>query len=64
MTETTRRDEIAAGLAKVEAEIAEACRAAGRTRRELTLIAVTKTYPASDVRLLAELGVTRRRGEP
>ncbi|WP_371779347.1 YggS family pyridoxal phosphate-dependent enzyme [Streptosporangium subroseum] len=58
MTETTRRDEIAAGLAKVEAEIAEACRAAGRTRRELTLIAVSKTYPASDVRLLAELGVT------
>lgn len=58
MTETTRRDEIAAGLAKVEAEIAEACRAVGRARRELTLIAVSKTYPASDVRLLAELGVT------
>jgi pyridoxal phosphate enzyme (YggS family) len=58
VTETTRRDEIAAGLAKVEAEIAEACKAAGRTRRELTLIAVSKTYPASDVRLLAELGVT------
>jgi pyridoxal phosphate enzyme (YggS family) len=58
VTEATRRDEIAAGLAKVEAEIAEACRAAGRTRRELTLIAVSKTYPASDVRLLAELGVT------
>ncbi|MDP9845100.1 YggS family pyridoxal phosphate-dependent enzyme [Streptosporangium lutulentum] len=57
MTETTRRDEIAAGLAGVEAEIAEACRAAGRTRRELTLVAVSKTYPASDVRLLAELGV-------
>jgi pyridoxal phosphate enzyme (YggS family) len=58
VTETTRRDEIAAGLATVEAEIAEACRAVGRARRELTLIAVSKTYPASDVRLLAELGVT------
>ncbi|WP_433377239.1 YggS family pyridoxal phosphate-dependent enzyme [Streptosporangium sp. CA-115845] len=57
MTETTRRDEIAAGLARVEAEIAEACRAAGRSREELTLIAVSKTYPASDVRLLAGLGV-------
>jgi pyridoxal phosphate enzyme (YggS family) len=57
VTETTRRDEIAAGLATVEAEIAETCRATGRTRRELTLIAVSKTYPASDVRLLAELGV-------
>lgn len=58
MTETTRRDEIAAGLARVEAEIAEACRAAGRGREELTLIAVSKTYPASDVRLLAGLGIT------
>ncbi|MFF3436864.1 YggS family pyridoxal phosphate-dependent enzyme [Streptosporangium sp. NPDC002721] len=58
MTETTRRDEIAAGLARVEAQIAEACRASGRHREELTLIAVSKTYPASDVRLLAELGIT------
>ncbi|MFI6450691.1 YggS family pyridoxal phosphate-dependent enzyme [Streptosporangium amethystogenes] len=58
MTETTRRDEIAAGLARVEAEIAEACRAAGRSREELTLVAVSKTYPASDVRLLAGLGIT------
>ncbi|MFJ2029370.1 YggS family pyridoxal phosphate-dependent enzyme [Streptosporangium sp. NPDC087985] len=58
MTEATRRDEIAAGLARVEAKIAEACRAAGRAREELTLIAVSKTYPASDVRLLAALGVT------
>ncbi|WP_326638342.1 YggS family pyridoxal phosphate-dependent enzyme [Streptosporangium sp. NBC_01755] len=57
MTETTRRDEIAAGLARVEAEIAEACRAAGRGREELTLVAVSKTYPASDVRLLAGLGI-------
>ncbi|MGW4422328.1 YggS family pyridoxal phosphate-dependent enzyme [Streptosporangium sp. NPDC004631] len=58
MTKTTRRDEIAAGLAEVEANIAAACRAAGRTREELTLVAVSKTYPASDVRLLAALGVT------
>nr|BFE88920.1 YggS family pyridoxal phosphate-dependent enzyme [Planobispora longispora] len=57
MTAETRRDEIAAGLAEVEAQIAEACRAAGRAREELTLIAVSKTYPASDVRLLAGLGV-------
>ncbi|WP_449064163.1 YggS family pyridoxal phosphate-dependent enzyme [Planomonospora algeriensis] len=57
MTIRTRRDEIAAGLAEVEERIAEACRAAGRAREELTLVAVTKTYPASDVRLLAELGV-------
>jgi len=52
-----RREQVAAALASVEARIAEACRAAGRPREEITLIAVTKTYPASDVRILAELGV-------
>ncbi|GAB2973006.1 YggS family pyridoxal phosphate-dependent enzyme [Streptomyces pseudoechinosporeus] len=34
-----------------------ACVAAGRKREEVTLIVVTKTYPASDVRILSELGV-------
>ena len=37
--------------------MAKACEAAGRDVGELTLIAVTKTRPASDVRLLSELGV-------
>jgi PLP dependent protein len=37
--------------------MAKACEAAGRDLSELTLIAVTKTRPASDVRLLSELGV-------
>ena len=53
-----RRDELAAGLASTEQRIAAACEAAGRDRSEITLIVVTKTYPASDVELLAELGVT------
>lgn len=44
-------------LAKVEERITAACTAAGRKREEVTLIVVTKTYPASDVRTLAELGV-------
>jgi PLP dependent protein len=57
MDMTDRREEIAANLAKVEARIAAACAAAGRRREEVTLIVVTKTYPASDVRILAELGV-------
>jgi len=35
----------------------KACEAAGRDLSELTLIAVTKTRPASDVRLLSDLGV-------
>lgn len=53
----TRREEITAGLEAVEQRIAAACDAAGREREEITLIVVTKTYPASDVELLAELGV-------
>jgi PLP dependent protein len=54
---TDRKAELAANLAQVEERIAWACEAAGRKREEVTLIVVTKTYPASDVRLLAELGV-------
>ncbi|GAA3535283.1 YggS family pyridoxal phosphate-dependent enzyme [Aeromicrobium panaciterrae] len=54
---TSRYDEIAAGLAEVEGRIAAACADAGRERSEITLIVVTKTYPASDVEILAELGV-------
>jgi hypothetical protein len=42
----------------VRARIAAACAAGGRDESELTLIAVTKTYPASDVLALASLGVT------
>ncbi len=53
-----RRDEIAAGLAEVRGRIAAACQVAGRKVSEITLIAVTKTRPASDVVLLSELGVT------
>ncbi|GIF68061.1 YggS family pyridoxal phosphate enzyme [Asanoa ishikariensis] len=53
----TRRAELAANLALVRARIDAARSAAGRTD-EVTLVAVTKTYPASDVGLLADLGVT------
>ncbi len=54
---TDRRTELAANLTAVEERISSACAAAGRKREEVTLIVVTKTYPASDVRLLHELGV-------
>jgi pyridoxal phosphate enzyme (YggS family) len=54
---TDRKTELAGTLAAVEERIASACAAAGRKREEVTLIVVTKTYPASDVRLLNELGV-------
>ena len=52
-----RRAEIADNLAAVEERIAAACAAAGRDRSEVTLVAVTKTFPASDVGHLAALGV-------
>src|SRR5690606_37260835 len=54
---TDRKQEIAANLAEVEQRIAAACAAVGRVRDEVTLIVVTKTFPASDVRILSELGV-------
>jgi pyridoxal phosphate enzyme (YggS family) len=52
-----RRAELASSLARVRTRIADACAAAGRGRAEVTLVAVTKTYPASDVLHLAALGV-------
>jgi pyridoxal phosphate enzyme (YggS family) len=52
-----RRAEIAGNLERVRARIAAACADAGRDPGEVTLIVVTKTFPADDVRLLAELGV-------
>ena len=58
MTDPGRREELALRLAEVRGRIAKACEAAGRDVSGLTLIAVTKTRPASDVRLLSELGVT------
>ncbi|WP_265444351.1 YggS family pyridoxal phosphate-dependent enzyme [Flexivirga meconopsidis] len=52
-----RRDELAARLATVRERIDRACDAAGRSAEDVTLIAVTKFFPASDVAILAELGV-------
>jgi len=52
-----RRDELRANLAEVHERIAGAALAAGRDPSEVTLVVVTKTWPASDVRLLAGLGV-------
>ena len=52
-----RKEELLANLAAVRARIAAACEAAGRSPADVTLIAITKTFPVSDVRLLAELGV-------
>jgi pyridoxal phosphate enzyme (YggS family) len=58
VTDSPRREELALRLAAVRERISAACDAAGRAAEEVTLIAVTKTFPASDVRLLSGLGVT------
>lgn len=52
-----RRSEISANLQHVQERIADACSRADRSPRDVTLIAVTKTYPVSDVRILCDLGV-------
>jgi pyridoxal phosphate enzyme (YggS family) len=57
VTDSPRREELAARLADVRGRIAKACEVAGRDAGAITLIAVTKTRPASDVRLLSELGL-------
>jgi pyridoxal phosphate enzyme (YggS family) len=54
----SRRDELAAGLSAVQDRIAAACDAAGRPRAAGVLVAITKTWPASDALLLRDLGVT------
>ena len=42
---------------QVEARVAEACRRAGRSREEVTLVAVSKTKPEERIRELMEIGV-------
>ena len=53
-----RREQLAAALAGVEERIEHACIAAGRRREDVHLVVVTKFFPASDVALLAGLGIT------
>lgn len=53
----SRIDELRSNLDDVRRRIAGATEAAGRAD-EVGLVVVTKFFPASDVRLLAELGVT------
>ena len=53
-----RGTQLADNLGAVRARIADAARAARRAPDDITLVVVTKTWPASDVLLLAQLGVT------
>jgi len=58
MNPDPRRDELAQRLATVRRRVEAACRQANRSATEVTLVVVTKFFPASDALLLAELGVT------
>ena len=53
-----RIDELRLNLTTVKNSVQDACERAGRKFEDVTIIAVTKTWPASDVNLLAQLGVT------
>lgn len=52
-----RTAELAANLAQLQARIAAACQQAGRDAAEITVIAVSKTWPSTDIRILHELGL-------
>lgn len=52
----TRRVEIDSALADVRRRITDACVAANRSPQAVELLVVTKTFPASDIAVLAELG--------
>ncbi|WP_405057872.1 YggS family pyridoxal phosphate-dependent enzyme [Kribbella sp. NBC_01505] len=53
----SREQELRDSLRLVQERIGTACVAAGRDRDEVTLVAITKTFPVSDVAALAALGV-------
>lgn len=54
---TERSDELATNLSAVRRRIDAACQAVGREADEVALTVVTKFFPASDIRILADLGV-------
>lgn len=51
-------EEIRANFAQVEARIRAACQRAGRERSDVTLVAVTKTFPAESVGAAIAAGAT------
>jgi pyridoxal phosphate enzyme (YggS family) len=53
-----RLAQLSESLAAVRSHVAAACEAAGRDSGEVTLVAITKTFPVSDIELLSSLGIT------
>ena len=54
---SNRAAEISKNLQVIRDRVASAAESAGRSPEEITLIAVTKTFPVTDVKILYELGV-------
>ncbi|HEX2121930.1 MAG TPA: YggS family pyridoxal phosphate-dependent enzyme, partial [Thermoanaerobaculia bacterium] len=54
----SRADEIRENIAALEARIAAACARAGRVRADVTLVAVSKTFPAGDINFAIDAGIT------
>jgi pyridoxal phosphate enzyme (YggS family) len=54
----TRRTEISENLVEVQERIKTAAKKAGRNLEDIHLIVVTKGFPASDVEILKELGIS------
>jgi pyridoxal phosphate enzyme (YggS family) len=55
--EDRRQAELVTALGAVRARIAAACADVGRDPQAITLVAVTKTFPAGDIATLARLGI-------
>jgi len=53
----SRVDEISANLEKVKEQIKLAAASANRLSDDITLVAVTKTFPVSDIEILYSLGI-------
>lgn len=49
--------EIKENYKKIQSRILKSCSESGRDTSEVTLIAITKTYPASDIDLLKSIGI-------
>jgi len=58
MSGLDRKEELLRSLSDVQARILAATSRASRKTEEITLVAVTKTYPVSDVEILRQLGLT------
>jgi pyridoxal phosphate enzyme (YggS family) len=54
---SSRTQELSSNLDAIRSRISAAAKTSGRNADEITLIVVTKTFPASDVQILYDLGV-------